>query len=53
MHRKMGHFVRWIMLVASGGFLLQAVGCDLVLQFLQTGLLGALTGIGYYLARNV
>ncbi len=44
---------RWIGLVVAGGFLLQAAGCDLFLQTLQTGLLGAIAGGMYYLARNV
>ena len=43
---------RWLMLAVSGGIVLQATGCD-VLQVVQTGLLGVLTGMTWYLARNV
>ncbi|NLX12463.1 MAG: hypothetical protein GXY44_02270 [Phycisphaerales bacterium] len=44
---------RWIGFVIAGGCLLQATGCDLFLQTVQTGLLGAIAGGMYFLARNV
>ena len=44
---------RWLALLSSGGVVLQATGCDTTLQFIQTGLLGAIAGITYFLARNV
>jgi hypothetical protein len=40
-------------MLASGAVVLQATGCDTTLQFLQTGLLGGITGLLYYLSRNV
>jgi hypothetical protein len=45
--------MRWLMLVASGTILLQAAGCDVTLQAISTGLLAVLTGITFFLARNV
>ena len=53
MRRTWNRFFRWVMLLASGAVVLQAGGCDTTLQFLQTGLLGGITGLLYYLSRNV
>jgi hypothetical protein len=45
---------RWLALVSSGAVVFQtATGCDLALQFIQTGLLGAIGGMLYFLSRNV
>ncbi len=44
---------RGLALLSSGAIVLQTSGCDLTLQFLQTGLLGAIGGMLYYLSRNV
>ncbi len=44
---------RWLAMLSSGAVVLQTTGCDLTLQFLQTGLLGAIGGMLYYLSRNV
>jgi len=53
MYTTRNRLTRWLLLVASGAVVFQAAGCDLYLQVLQTGLLGALTGITFFLARNV
>ncbi len=53
MLRKLNRCSRWLTLIASGAVLLQATGCDFVMQALQTGFLGAITGGVYYLARNI
>ncbi len=53
MRTNWGRVWRWLALLASGAVVLQAGGCDLTLQFIQTGLLGAIAGITYFLARNV
>ncbi len=53
MNTKRNRLTRWLLLMAPGAVVLQAAGCDLYLQVLQTGLLGALTGITFFLARNV
>jgi len=53
MRTKWNRMARWVMLIGTGGVLLQATGCDVVLQSLQTGFLAALTGMTYYLARNI
>ena len=50
---KPNRFSRWLILIASGAVLLQATGCEFVMQALQTGFLGAMTAGIYYLARNV
>ena len=52
MLRKRNRFFRWLMLAASGTIIFQAAGCDFI-QVIQTGLLGALTGLTYYLASNI
>ncbi|GMV96275.1 MAG: hypothetical protein HRF43_17900 [Phycisphaerae bacterium] len=44
---------RVLVMIATGCLLLQAPGCDLTLQAISTGLLAALTGITFFLARNV
>jgi len=44
---------RVLILIATGCLLLQTPACDTTLQVISTGLLAALTGITYYLARNV
>jgi len=49
---KSSRFYRWLVLIASGSFMLQATGCDLI-QLIQTGLLAAITGTTLYLAGNV
>ena len=53
MDRKYHRVVRWLALATSGAVVFQAASCDLVLQTVQTGLLATVTGILYYLARNV
>lgn len=46
--------IRWLTFVCSGLIVFQtAAGCDPALQVAQTGLLAGITGILYYLARNV
>jgi len=45
--------LRCLMMLASGGIVLQAGGCDTTLQFVQTGLLGGIAGLLYYLSRSV
>ncbi len=49
----MSRWLRWATLFTSGAVVFQAAGCDLALQAAQTGLLAALTGITFFLARNV
>jgi hypothetical protein len=44
---------RWLALLSSGAVVLQTSGCDLTLQFIQTGLLTAIGGMLYFLSRNV
>ena len=44
---------RWLMLMGSGAVLLQATGCELTMEVLQTGFLGTIAGTILYLARNV
>ncbi|HOB73457.1 MAG TPA: hypothetical protein PKG54_02930 [Phycisphaerae bacterium] len=39
--------------IATGCLLLQTPACDTTLQVISTGLLAALTGITFFLARNV
>jgi len=53
MFNRSSRFYRWLTLAASGCILLQAPGCDTTLQFIQTGLLAAITGLTFFLARNV
>lgn len=53
MFGKYHRCVRWIMLIASGAIVFQAVGCDLILQGISTGLLATLTGVTLFLASNV
>ena len=53
MQRTWNRVFRWLMVLASGGIVLQAGGCDTTLQFLQTGLLGGIAGMLYFLSRNV
>jgi hypothetical protein len=53
MQRTWNRVFRWLILLASGGIVLQAGGCDTTLQFLQTGLLGGITGMLYFLSRIV
>ena len=40
-------------MIATGCLLLQAPACDTTLQAISTGLLAVLTGVTFYLARNV
>lgn len=44
---------RFIIMVATGAMMFQAAGCDLTLQAISTGLLAAIAGITFYLAKNV
>jgi len=53
MQRTWNRVFRCLMLLASGGIVLQATGCDTTLQVLQTGLLGGIAGMVYFLSRNV
>ena len=53
MFGKWPRLVRWMTLVASGAIVLQTTGCDLFFQAAQTGLLAALAGGTFYLAKNV
>lgn len=54
MSPRLARVVRWLTLIGSGAFLLQAApSCDLTLQFLQTGLLAGIAGGMYFLAKNV
>jgi hypothetical protein len=43
---------RVLLLMAAGCILLQAPTCDTALQVISVGLLGVLTGITYYIARQ-
>lgn len=46
--------IRWLGFIASGLIVLQVpASCDPTLQFIQTGLLGGITGLLVYLARNI
>ncbi len=53
MDRKYQRVVRWLAFATSGAVVFQAASCDLVLQTVQTGLLATLTGLLFFLARNV
>ncbi len=54
MFRTSSRFTRWIMLTASGAVLFgNAANCDLALQGAQTGLLALISGMLFFLARNV
>jgi hypothetical protein len=46
-------FKSLLLLIATGCVLLQAPTCDTTLQVISTGLLAALTGLTFFLARNV
>ncbi len=46
-------FKRVFLLIGTGCLLLQTPACDTTLQAISTGLLAALTGITFFLARNV
>lgn len=52
MFRTRNRMTRVMMMLATGALMLQAAGCDIV-QIIQTGLLGVLTGTTLYLASNV
>jgi hypothetical protein len=43
---------RVLLLLAAGCLLFQAPTCDTTLQIISVGLLGVLTGITYYIARQ-
>ncbi len=43
---------RLLLLIATGCVLLQTPACSNTLQVVSTGLLAALTGIAYYIARK-
>ena len=43
---------RVLLLIATGCVLFQTTACSNTLQLVSTGLLAALTGIGYYIARK-
>lgn len=49
---RKANLYRWLMLVASGAFMLQATGCDF-LQIVQTSLLGTIAGVTIFLATQV
>jgi len=53
MGSRINRLIRWLTLLASGAVVLQAPGCDATMQGLQTALLGAMTGMLYYLAKHV
>ena len=53
MRSKWQRVFRGLAWLASGAVVLQAAGCDTVLQVMQTGFLAALTGITFFLARYV
>lgn len=53
MSARWTRLMRGLMLIGSGSLVFQAGGCSPVTEFLQTGLLGAITGLLYYLSRNV
>ncbi|MGB9626247.1 MAG: hypothetical protein ACPMAQ_15445 [Phycisphaerae bacterium] len=55
MMNRLSWLMRWCMVLAGGGVLLQAVGCDLTsaLQVLDTIFLGVLAGAGYVVMKNV
>lgn len=48
--RRMGYYLRWVALMASGGVVFQAASCW---DIAQTGLLAFIGGTAYFLARNV
>jgi len=50
---RYSRFLRWMLLIGTGSFLFQAASCDLVLQSIQTGLLGGIAGLLFFLSRNV
>lgn len=51
MRRKMSHVVRWALLIGSGAVVFQnTVGC---LDIVQTGLLAFISGVTFFLARNI
>ena len=50
MTKKMGYYVRWVLLMAGGAILLQAPTCW---DIAQTGLLAFIGGTTYFLARNI
>lgn len=43
----------WLMMLASGGMVFQATGCDTFFNVVWTGLLATLTGTTLFLARNI
>jgi|KBSSwiStaDraftv2_1062776.scaffolds.fasta_scaffold1639594_1 hypothetical protein len=45
--------LRWMMLIGTGAVVLQAAGCQLGLERVQTVLLGGITVLLFQLARNV
>lgn len=52
---KLPKFMRWCTMVASGGILLQAGGCDFTpfLQVLDTVFLGVAAAASYVIIKNV
>lgn len=52
MYRKCNRIVRCLMWVTSGAIVFQTTGCDFW-QVAQTGLLAGLTGMTYFLTRNI
>lgn len=53
MSRKWVRFTRWMTMAGSGMVVFQFLSCDPTLQVLQTGFLGAITGMLIYLLRQV
>lgn len=53
MQRYTQRIAKWMMLIGTGSVMFQAASCDLAAQWLQTGFLGGIAGLLYYLARNV
>jgi len=52
MYRKLNRVFRWLIWITSGALVFQTTGCDFW-QVAQTGLLAGLTGMTYYLTRNI
>ena len=53
MSRKWVRFSRWLTMAASGMVVFQFLGCDPTLQLLQTGFLGAITGMLVYITKQM
>ncbi|MBP7936723.1 MAG: hypothetical protein KA354_18935 [Phycisphaerae bacterium] len=53
MSRRWVRLTRWMTMATSGMVVFQFLGCDPTLQLLQTGFLGAITGMLIYLMKQV